>query len=351
MANKLLRYIIFKGFSMFLVYFVSLTLFFFFFRIAPVVIGGGNPLAPAKASFDPIIVAAGSALQGNPAGAIWIGYISALYGFDKPLFPDQLLYFYRNIFTFNFGKSLYTFRPVSHEILIRLPYTLVIYIVGVLAPVLIGYSLAIYSVKNRGRFLDLLITISSLMSYVVPSYVMLLLLYFFLGYLPIVTIGVKIFPLPVRTPIITDKLGVEELFYLAWYVLPIYIALILTSFGQWAYYLRQLLVSESEKDYVVSARAIGYREDIILRKEITPNIRPPLITSLGYAIPTIFGGSIVLEMLASWPGVATFAYNAMNLGDFPSIIGFYVISSALLVVSIFLADILIVILDPRARPR
>ncbi len=351
MTNKVLKYIASRGISMFLVYFVSLTLFFFFFRIAPVVIGGGNPLAPVKASFDPLIAAAGSAMQGNPSGATWIGYISSLYGFDKPLIPDQLIYFYKNIFTFNFGNSLYTFRPVSYEMLIRLPYTLVIYVVGVLAPILLGYSLAIYSVKSRGKLVDLLITTSSLVSYVVPSYVMLLLIYYFLGYLPKVVLGVKIFPLPVRSPFISDRLNIEELFYLAWYVLPIYIALILTSFGQWAYYLRQLLVSESEKDYVFSARAVGYREDIILKREITPNIRPPLITSLAYTIPTIFGGSIVLEMIASWPGIATYAYNAMSLGDFPSIIGFYVISSMLLVISIFIADLLIILLDPRTRPR
>lgn len=348
-SNRILRYAVYKALAMFLVFFVSLTVFFFFFRIAPVVLGGGNPLAPAKAAFDPLIAASGSALQGNPAAASWIGYISGIYGLDKPLFPDQLLLFYRNIFTFNFGNSLYTFKPVSHELLMRLPYTLVIYLVGVLAPILIGYSLAVYSVKNRGRIIDILITLSSLFSYVVPSYVALLLLYYLLGYIPKVTIGIKIFPLPTRAPLVGSGMSIEDLFYLAWYVTPIYLALILTSFGQWSYYLRQLLVSEAEKDYVISARAVGLREDDILKKEITPNIRPPLITSLGYTIPTIFGGSIVLEMLSSWPGVATYAYNAMSLGDFPVIVGFYTISALLLVVSIYIADLLVILLDPRVR--
>ncbi|MEZ0290690.1 MAG: ABC transporter permease [Sulfolobales archaeon] len=345
----LIKYIVRKVLVMFLIFVTSMTIFFFFFRVAPVALGGGNPLAPAKAAFDPLLASVGSAIQGNPSAATWVGYTSSLYALNRPLIPDQLIAFYKNIFTFNFGRSLYTQRPVEIEILIRLPYTLSIYVVGVLLPIVVGYYLALYAIKYRGRILDLIITVSSLISYTVPPYVLLLIIYYFLAYLPKVRFGIGIFPLPVRAPIISPATTVEELFYLTWYVIPIYISLVLTSFGQWAYYIRQLVVSEAEKDYVVSARARGLEEKIIIRREMIPNVRPPLMTALAYSIPTVFGGSVVLEMLTSWPGVASYAYQALSVGDFPAIIAFYTISVALIIISLLLTDILIAIIDPRTR--
>jgi len=334
---------------MFIVFILSMLIFFLFFRVAPVVIGAGNPLAPAKASFDPVSAAAGSAMQGNPSGSGWLGSPppDILTGVSQMF--HQAIGFLKNILTFNFGYSRYTFKPVSHEILIRLPYTLAIYLVGILTPILIGYALAVKAVKHRGRIFDYLITISSLISYVVPSYVLLLLLYYLLAFLPKVYYDIYIFPLPTRAPIISSRISVEELFYMIWYLIPIYIALITTSFGQWAYYIRQLLISEAEKDYVVSSRAIGKDEEYIIKKEIIPNIKGPIATSVAYTIPTVFGGSIVLEMLTSWPGVASYAYNALSLGDFPAIVGFYTISVILIIISLYITDVLIAILDPRVK--
>jgi ABC-type dipeptide/oligopeptide/nickel transport systems, permease components len=109
------------------------------------------------------------------------------------------------------------------------------------------------------------------------------------------------------------------------------------------------MVSELGRDYVMTARAKGMPEGVVIKKEIAPNLKPPIITRLAYTLPGIFGGSIILEILASWPGVAYYSYQAFQNYDYTVITAFLVIGSTLLVISLFIADLLIAILDPRVR--
>ncbi|MGC9149301.1 MAG: ABC transporter permease [Sulfolobales archaeon] len=341
----LASYVISRGLALLSVFIISVLIFFVVMRVLPVVLAGGDPFKPHQYQ-DPVWMAIKRTME-DPRFSGWINYTAEKYGLDKPLLPDQLLIFLRNIFFLEFGVSIYSQQAVIKEIAIRLPYTLVLYIYGVIVPIIIGYLIGVLALRYRGK-IDTLVTLSSLVSHIVPSYIFVLLIYYFLSYLPKVSLGIDIFPLPVKTPSLSE-FSWDNFRYLLWYISPIYLAMTLSWFGGWAYYFRQLLVSEAEKDYVITARAKGVPESKILRREITPNVRPPIITSLAYAIPGIFGGSIILEYLASWPGIAYFSFNAFQNFDYPVVVAFYVISTLLLVISLFIADILIAILDPRVR--
>jgi peptide/nickel transport system permease protein len=342
----LASYIVGRGIALFLVFLISVTLFFIVMRVLPVVLAGGDPFKPMQLQ-DPVWSALRRSME-DPRFTGWINYTAERLGLNLPLIPNQLLIYLRNIFVLEFGYSIYTQQPVLKEIMIRLPYTLALYIYGVIVPIILGYLIGVLALKYRGGRIDTFITLSSITSYILPSYILLLLVYYFLAYVPKVTLGITIFPLPTRTPSLSD-FSLENIRYVLWYVSPIYLSMTLAWFGGWAYYFRQLLVSEAEKDYVVTARAKGIPESKILRREITPNVRPPIIISLAYNIPGIFGGSIILEMLTSWPGIAYFSYQAFVNFDYTVIVAFYVISSLLLVISLFIADVLIAILDPRVR--
>mgnify|MGYP001772589692 CR=1 FL=1 len=341
----LASYVISRGLSLFTVFLVSLLIFFVVMRVLPVVLAGGDPFKPYQYQ-DPVWMALKRTME-DPRFSGWINYTAEKYGLDKPLLPDQLLLFLKNILTLEFGISIYSQQAVVKEIAIRLPYTLTLYVYGVIAPIIIGYFIGVLALRYRGK-IDAFVTLSSLVSHIVPSYIFALLIYYFLAYLPKATLGIDIFPLPVKTPSLSE-FSWSNIKYLLWYISPIYLAMTLSWFGGWAYYFRQLLISEAERDYVVTARAKGIPESKILRKEITPNVRPPIITSLAYSIPGIFGGSIILEYLASWPGIAYYSFAAFQNFDYPVVISFYAISTMLLVISLFIADILIAILDPRVR--
>ncbi|MEM3662485.1 MAG: ABC transporter permease [Sulfolobales archaeon] len=342
----LASYVVGRGLSLFSVFLMSVFIFFIVMRVLPIVVAGGNPFEAGQIH-DPVLAALRRTAE-DPRFAGWINYTAEKFGLNLPLIPDQLLIYMKNVLTLEFGISIYSQQPVIKEIAIRLPYTLTLYVYGVIVPILLGYLVGVLALKYRGRKMDTIITLLSMASYILPSYIILLLIYYFLAYLPKATLGIDVFPLPVRTPSLSE-FTIENIRYLLWYISPIYLAMTLAFFGGWAYYFRQLLVSEAEKDYVITARAKGVPESKILRREITPNVRPPILTSLAYTIPGIFGGSIILEYLASWPGIAYFSFNSFVNFDYPVIVAFYVISSLLLVISLFIADILIAILDPRVR--
>ncbi|GAY25608.1 nickel transporter permease NikB [Desulfurococcaceae archaeon AG1] len=342
----LATYVISRGLSMLAVFIVSVALFFVLLRVVPIVLFGGNPFEPNQLQ-DPVLAALRRS-QEDPRFGGWIEQTAKTFGLHLPVLPHQFLIYLKNVFTFDFGISMYSMRPVAQEILIRLPYTLALYVFAVIVPIFVGYYLGILSAKYRGKFMDTFLTIASIISFILPPWLIAILVYYFLAYMPKAAWGVTIFPLPVRTPSLLEP-SWESFKYWLWYLSPLYLSFVLALFGSWSYFFRQLIVSELDRDYVYTARAKGIPENLVLRKEITPNLKPPIITRLAYTIPGIFGGSIILEILASWPGVAYYSYQAFLNFDYTVITAFLVIGSMLLVISLFIADLLIAILDPRVR--
>jgi peptide/nickel transport system permease protein len=345
-AMGLASYVISRGISMLSVFIVSITLFFILLRVIPIVLFGGNPFLPSQLQ-DPVLAAL-RRTQEDPRFSGWIEQTAKTFGLDLPVLPHQFLIYLKNVFTLNFGVSIYSNRPVADEILIRLPYTLALYVFATIVPIIFGYYVGVLSAKYRGRFVDTLITMASIVSFILPSWIIAILVYYFLAYVPKVSWGVTIFPLPVKTPSISE-INWDSIRYWLWYLSPLYLSTLMAFFGSWSYFFRQLMVSELGRDYVFTAKAKGIPESDVIKREITPNLRPPIITRLAYALPGIFGGSIILEILASWPGVAYYSYQAFNNYDYTVITAFLVIGSLLLVISLFIADMLIAILDPRVR--
>ncbi len=343
---SLSRYIVIRGIMALVTFISALVVFFLLTRVLPAVALGANPFLPTQ-SLDPLFRAVVRSSD-DPGYTSWVSTLSATYGLSRPLLPDQLVIFIKNSFTLDFGYSLTSMRSVSSEILLRLPYTLALYIFAVVIPIFVGYYLAIAAAKARGKVLDFLVTISSLASFSVPVWVFVLIIYYFLAYIPKVSWGVYILPLPVRAPT-TSITGVHDIRYWIWYLSPLYIASILSFYGVWAYFFRTIIASELGEEYTVTARAKGLSEWGVLRSEVMPNIRPPIMTKIAYSVPTIFGGSIALEIVSSWPGIAYYAYQAIQNNDIPVMNAFFVISTMLVSLSLYISDILIAILDPRVR--
>ncbi len=324
-------------------YVTIIAVYFIVIRVLPVLAAGGNPMA------DPVIAAL-RRTQEDPRFNLWINETMRRFGLDKPLFPDQFILYMTNTLVFNFGVSIYTQRPVIEEIALRLPYTLSLYTILTILPIVIGYYLGIVSAQHRGRRLDALITQLGIVSYIVPSWLILLLIYYFLAYLPKRMWDTYVFPLPIKPPEVT-VMDWEAFKYLLWYMAPLILAGVLAWTGPWIYFIRQIVVGELGSDYAITAQAKGLSAREILRRHIIPNVRPPLLVQLAYAIPGIFGGAIIFEIVGNWPGIAYLAYQAFLNWDFPLMTAFFVISAFLIVISLLLAEALLMLLDPRVRMR
>ena len=342
----LARYVILRGIIMFITFLSALVTFFLLTRVLPAAALGTNPFLPSQ-SLDPLFRAVVKPSD-DPGYSSWVSMLASTYGLARPLLPDQLLIFIRNSLTLDFGYSLTSMRSVSSEILMRLPYTLALYVFAVIVPIYVGYYLAIIAARARGRILDFLVTISSLASFSVPIWAFALIVYYFLAYIPKVSWGIYILPLPVRAPT-TSITGIQDIRYWLWYLSPLYIASILSLYGVWAYFFRSIITSEIGEEYTVTARAKGLSEWDVFRSEVIPNIRPPIMTKIAYSLPTIFGGSVALEIVSSWPGIAYYAYQAIQNNDIPVMNAFFVISTMLVALSLYVSDVIIAILDPRVR--
>jgi len=322
-------------------YIVALIVYFIVVRVLPVMVAGGNIAA------DPVIAAL-RRTQEDPRFSAWITETMERFGLLRPLIPDQLFIYLSNVLRFEYGVSIYTQKPVIEEIAVRLPYTLSLYTITTIVPIVLGFYLGILSAKHRGKSLDAVIVQGSIITNMIPGWLLLLLIYYGLAYLPKVLWNTYIFPLPIVPPSV-KVLDLEALKYLLWYMSPMLLAAFIAWSGGWIYYIRQLVVSELGNDYVMAALARGLEEGAVLKKHVIPNVRPPIIIRLAYTIPGIFGGAIIFETISNWPGVAYFSYQALLNWDFPVMIAFFAISSLLVVISLFIAEIVLVFIDPRVR--
>ena len=113
--------------------------------------------------------------------------------------------------------------------------------------------------------------------------------------------------------------------------------------------MRASLLEVLSQDYIRTARAKGVLERIVIYKHAFRNALIPLITLVVFAIPGVFGGTIITETVFNYKGLGFLFINALNLNDYPLAMAFILISSILLVTATLLADILYTFADPRIR--
>lgn len=335
------RFVAKTGIRLFATYIAVLITYFIVVRVFPVLAAGGDIYA------DPVLVSFKRAEE-DPKLVEWAREGIKLYGLDKPLIPDQLVIYLRSVLLFQFGTSFYSQRPVITEIAVRLPYTLSFYTITTILPIIIGFYLGVTAARHRGGKRDSIIIQVSTISRILPGWLVLLIIYYSLAYIPVVYWNIQILPLPVRPPEIGFKAW-EQFLYLLWYMSPMLLAALIAWSGGWIYYIRQLVVSEMGQDYYITALAKGLDEKSALRKHVIPNVRPPIVMSLAYTIPDIFGGAVIFEIVANWPGIASFSYLALQTWDFPVLSAFFSISVLLNVISLFVAEVVLLLIDPRVR--
>ncbi len=135
----------------------------------------------------------------------------------------------------------------------------------------------------------------------------------------------------------------------AWHlVLPIFVVVVL-SIGSVMRYTRTNMLEVLNADYIRTARAKGLSENAVVYKHAFKNTMIPMVTVLAGILPGLFGGSMILEDFFGIPGIGKIAYDAMNAGDIPFVMGYNVFIAFLTVISMLLTDIMYVVVDPRVK--
>ena len=285
------------------------------------------------------------ALPGGPARGILGPHASAeqiaafdqAQGLDKPL-PVQYLYYLNTLLHGNLGTSYTLNAPVSQLIAQRLPKTLVLTVLSAVLGLVVAIPLGMWQAVRRNKPTDYIITGLSFVAYATPVY--------FFGILLILVFS-QILPwFPPEAPqgdtlaqVLADPAGL---------VLPV-VAGAASMVAVFSRYMRGATLENLAEDYVRTARAGGARPRAVLWRHVFRNSLTPVVAMLGYYVPVLFGGALVVEQLFNYPGMGLLFWSAAQSSDYPVLLGCVLVISVATVIGTLLADIVQRLIDPRVK--
>ena len=131
-------------------------------------------------------------------------------------------------------------------------------------------------------------------------------------------------------------------------VLPMFVLVIL-NIGSWMRYTRTNTLEVLNADYIRTARAKGLSEHSVVYKHVFRNTLIPLVTVMAGTLPSLFGGAMITETVFQIEGIGKKAYDLLNAGDIPFIMGYNMFIATLTVIGILLTDIMYAVVDPRVK--
>jgi peptide/nickel transport system permease protein len=260
-------------------------------------------------------------------------------GLDKPA-PVRYVLWLGQLATGNLGYSLSTRKPVAQEIGRRLIPTLKLTATALVFAITLGVLLGVISALRPYSLLDYLLTFFGFVWISVPSFFAAIVgLYLFAIKLPI-------FPVAGTGPAgIRDVPPQTQLYYL---LLPAAI-LGLERVAAFMRYTRSSMLEVLRQDYVTTARAKGLPHWRVVIGHTFRNALLPLITIVGLSLPSLLGGSVIIEAIFGWSGLGTLSLTAVTQRDYPVIMGVNFIAAVLVLLSNLLADVTYAVADPRIR--
>jgi peptide/nickel transport system permease protein len=260
-------------------------------------------------------------------------------GLDKPA-PVRYFLWMKELGQGNLGYSLSSRKPVTEEISRRLVPTLKLTGVSLVFAIFFGTLLGIISALKPYSFLDYFLTLSGFVWISVPSF------FAAIGGIYLLSIKVPIFPVSGTGPIGVKDVPIhEQLYYL---ILPAGI-LGLERLAGFMRFARASMLEVMRQDYVTVARAKGLREFRVIFSHTFRNALLPMITVIGLSLPSLLGGSVVIESIFGWGGLGTYSIAAVTQRDYPVILGINFVAAVLVLGSNLLADIAYAVSDPRIR--
>jgi dipeptide transport system permease protein len=304
------------------------------------------------------------ALPGDPAayfaGAAAtqeaIAQVRSQLGLDKPLLEQFFLYV-AALARGDMGLSLTTGQPVAQELLARLPASLEMVFLALLLACAIALPLGVLAATRPGSWIDQLCRLVTTAGVSLPTFFTGLLLayvfYFLLGWAPS-PMG-RLDPMFSPPPTITGLYLVDTALAgdagLWWASLKQLILPVLTMaifvLAPIARMTRASMLAVLSADFIRTARASGLSSATVLVTYALRNALLPVVTTLGMVFGFMLGSSVIVEKVFGWPGVGSYAIDALTASDYAPVQGFVLAMGVLFVLLNLLVDLLYGLIDPR----
>lgn len=270
--------------------------------------------------------------------------LRAMYDLDKPLHVQYFLWV-KKLVKLDLGISFSPdMRPVSDKIFERLPITILLNVLSMGLIILIAIPIGIFSAVHRNSLFDKLTGVFVFIGFSIPT--------FWLALLMMILFGITLDWLPIsgiRSPNY-EYLPPWQSFldFVKHLIMPV----LLAAFGglaAYSRYMRSNMLEVIRQDYIVTARAKGLSERVVIFKHALRNALLPLITILGLSVPGLIGGSVIFETIFAIPGMGQLFFQSVMSRDYPVVMGILVIGAVLTLIGNLIADVAYGLADPRIR--
>jgi peptide/nickel transport system permease protein len=257
---------------------------------------------------------------------------------------DQYVDYWRQLFHLDLGLSFTAFpAPVSEVIADALPWTVALVGITTLLSFLIGTVLGVVAGWRRGSWIDGLLPATTFLSSV-P--------YFWLGLVAIALLAGpgSFFPssggyepglVPNWDSIFIGSAVKHSL-------LPA-LTILISSVSGWILGMRNMMVTVAAEDYITVAHAKGLPERRVALSYAARNALLPNVSGFALALGFIVGGTLLVEIVFSYPGLGFLLYRAVGAKDYPLMQGIFLVITVSVLLANVLADVAYLLLDPRTR--
>lgn len=265
------------------------------------------------------------------------------FGLNEPFIQRYWAWFYNVFFKFDLGTSFTYKTEIAYLMKSRLPATISLNLLSLTFGLLFGFLLGIAAAVYSGRWPDRLITILAILLWSIPPFV-------FCYVLQIFAINSGLFPTSgARSPAYNELNYYGQLFDELYHLILPVASQVLGGIAGYIRFMRNQELNELNQPYILTLRAKGMMEKTIIFKHALRNALNPFITNFGYMLSTMISGSLLTEIVFSYPGIGRLMLEALNRRDAYLIMANFMMSGTLTLIGLTLSDILLAITDPRIR--
>ncbi len=280
--------------------------------------------------------------NGNPNAARIVEARREIYGLNEPVISRYFIWMGRIVFDWDFGISVLSQREVTEILRERLPTTLLITALSIIFTWVVAIPIGIYSAVKKYTVFDYSTTFVAFLGMAIPNFLLALILMLF----AFNTLGWGIGGL-MSQEFIGQPMSMAKFLDMAQHLVIPVIVVAMSSMAGLVRVLRGMVLDEMGKLYVLTARAKGMPERVVIWKHILKIAMIPVISTIGWILPALISGETITAIVMNLPTIGQVFLRSLQAQDSYVSGALILILSTLTIIGSLISDILLAVVDKR----